>query len=114
MIFKLSEDSVLLIRWFLNNKMKANPEIIQAIAVGEKTKDEDVAFNLENNVIKFEENVKLLGVTIDFQLNFNVHVSNICKSASTQLNVLKRIGKHFCRLGKLNIYHPFILSNFSP
>ena len=89
MICKLSEDSVLLIRWFLNNKMKANPEIFQAIAVGEKTKDEDVAFNLENNVIKFEENVKLLGVTIVFQLNFNVHVSNICKRASKQLNVLK-------------------------
>ena len=27
-IRKLSEDSVLLIRWFLNNKMKANPEKI--------------------------------------------------------------------------------------
>ena len=41
------------------------------------------------NDIKCEENVKLLGVTIDFlQLNFNVHVSNICKGASNQLNVL--------------------------
>ena len=35
-IRKLSEDSVLLIRWFLNNKMKANPEKFQATAVGEK------------------------------------------------------------------------------
>ena len=51
-IHKLSEDSVLLIRWFLNNKMKANPENFQAIAVGEKTKNEDITFNLENNVIK--------------------------------------------------------------
>ena len=38
-------------------------------------------------MIKFGENVKLLGVTIDFQLNFNVHVSNICKRASKQLHV---------------------------
>ena len=52
-------------------------------------------------------------MTIDFQLNFNVQVSNICKSASKKLNVLKRIGKHLCRLGKLNIYHSFILSNFN-
>ena len=66
-----AQDSVLLIRWFLNNKMKANPENFQAIAVGEK-KVENITFNLDNNVIKFEENVKLLGVTIDFQLNFNV------------------------------------------
>ena len=69
-ISKLSEDSVLLIRWFLNNKMKANPEKFQAIAVGEKTKVEDITFNLDNNIIKCEESVKLLGVTIDFQLNF--------------------------------------------
>ena len=40
------------------------------------------------NGIKSEENVKLLVVTIDFQLNFNVHVLNICKRASKQLNVL--------------------------
>ena len=79
---------------------------------GEKTKVEDITFNLDNNIIKCEESVKLLGVTIDFQLNFNVQVSNICKKASKQLNVLKRIGKHLCRLGKLNIYHSFILSNF--
>ena len=93
-IRKVSEDSVLLIMWFLNNKMKANPEKVQAIAVCEKTKDEDITFYLENNVIKCKENVKLLEVAIDFQLNLNVHVSNICKRASKQLNVLKRIGKH--------------------
>ena len=44
--------------WFLNNKkMKANPEKFQAIAVGEKTKVEDITFNLDNNIIKCEENV---------------------------------------------------------
>ena len=52
-------------------------------------------------------------MTIDFQLNFNVRVSNICKTASKQLNVLKLIGKHLCKLGKLNIYHSFNLSNFN-
>ena len=48
----------------------------QAIAVGEQTRNEDITFNLENNVIKCEENVKILGVTLDFQLNFIIHVSN--------------------------------------
>ena len=64
-------------------------------------------------MIKCEDSVKLLGVTLDFQLNFNIHISNICKKASRQLNVLKRISKHLCKLGKLNIYHSFILSNFN-
>ena len=93
---KLSEVIVLLIRWFLNNMMQVSPKKIQAIAVGEKIKIEDINFNLDNNMMKCEENIKLLGVTIDFQLTFNDHVSNIhvCKRASKQLNVLKQIGKH--------------------
>ena len=35
------------------------------------------------------------------------------QKASKQLNVLKRIGKHLCRLGKFYIYHSFILSNLN-
>jgi hypothetical protein len=42
--------------------------------------------------IKCEEHVKLLGVTIDYELNFDKHISEICKKKSArQLNVLKRI-----------------------
>jgi hypothetical protein len=44
--------------------------------------------------------VKLLGVAIDFKLNFNENISNICKKASRQLNVLKRICKNLTKLGK--------------
>ena len=47
--------------------------------------------------------MKLLGVTIDYELKFNSHITNICRKASRQLNVLKRIGKHLNRLGKLTI-----------
>jgi hypothetical protein len=42
-----------------------------------------------------------LGVTIDFELNFNTHIANICKKASRQLNILKRIGKYLTKLGRL-------------
>ena len=35
------------------------------------------------------------------------------KKASRQLNVLKRIGGHIiCKLGILNVYYFFIMSNF--
>jgi hypothetical protein len=64
-------------------------------------------------IIKCEDEVKLLGVTIDFKLKFNTHIANTCKKASRQLNVLKRVGKYLNRRGKLTIYHSFILSNFN-
>lgn len=40
---------------------------------------------------------------MNLKLNFNEHISNIWKKASRQLNVLKRIGHHLTKLGKLTI-----------
>ena len=80
LVFNLVEDSLRLIKWFAENHMKANPDKFQAIAVGKHTMDENITVNLENNnVINCEEHVKLLGDTIDFNLNFNRHISNVCK-----------------------------------
>ena len=73
----------------------------------------NISFNLNGNIVKTEDEVKLLGVTIDYELKFNSHITNICRKASRQLNVLKRMGKYLNRLGKLTIYHSFILSNFN-
>ena len=68
---------------------------------------------MEGIEIECETEGKLLGVAIYFKLNFNDHISNICKKASRQLNVLKRRGKHRTKLGKLTIYYSFIMSNFN-
>ena len=43
-----------------------------------KTKNENISFNLNGNIIKCEDEVKLLRVAIDFELNFNIHIANIC------------------------------------
>ena len=94
----LEEESKVLITWFNDNQMQANPDKFQTIAVGKKTHDDNISFNLDGNIIKWNDEVKLLGVTFDFMLNFYSHISNICKRASQQLNVLKRIGLHLNRL----------------
>ena len=75
LIANLAEDSLMLIKWFADNHMKANPDKFQAIAVGKRTKDENITFNL-NNIIHFEDHVKLLSVTIDFKLSFDLHIPN--------------------------------------
>jgi hypothetical protein len=113
-IASLEEDSKALINWFSVNKMQANHEKFQAISLGKKTPDKNIIFNLDGISIVCDDEVKLLGVTIDFKLNVNSHITiNICKKAARQLNVLKWIGKHLYRFGKLTIYHSFIMSNFS-
>ena len=59
--------------------MKTNPDKFQALAMSRKSMDKNIVFDLAGNKIICEEEVKLLGVTIDFELKFNSHISNICK-----------------------------------
>ena len=93
--------------------MQANPENFQAMAIGKKSRDEFTSFSVNGTDVLCEQEVKLLGITIDFMLSFNTHISNLCKKTSHQLNVLKRIGKYLTLQGKIAIYHSFILSNFN-
>ena len=64
------------------NLIKANPDKFQAIAIGPKTNRHNLSFDLTGNKITCEENVKLLGIAVDSHLNFDKHISEICKKAS--------------------------------
>ena len=56
--------------------------------------------------------MKLLGVTLDYKLDFDPHISNLFKKAATQLNVLKRL-KSFIGFKEKKIFvQSFIYSNF--
>jgi hypothetical protein len=68
----------------LNNK---GPSIdpwdkFQAIAVGNKTHAKTPVFKIDSAEITCDEVVKLLGIDIDYQLNFNYHIKNICRRPS--------------------------------
>ena len=83
--------------------MKANPTKFQAIYIGKRVHDDITSFNIDLAEIKCEDNVTLLGINIDFMLRFDDHVSQICKRASKQLAVLKRIGRFLNKQGKMTI-----------
>jgi hypothetical protein len=109
----LEHDASKVIQWFDQNQMKANPDKFQGLPIGKKTRDKHLTLNINSSTIECNDHATLLGVTIDYQLNFDSYLSDLCKKASRQLNVLKRIGKYLTKQGKLTIYHSFILSNFN-
>ena len=109
----LQSESQILLNWFHDNCMQANPEKFQAIAVGEKTYAKNLVLRISDTEIKCEDVVKLLGIDIDYQLKFDQHVSNLCRKAGQQLNVLKRLSPFLSKLNRLTIFHTFILSNFN-
>ena len=73
----------------------------------------NLTLKVSDTQINCKDVVKLLGVDIDYQLNFDQHISNLCRKAGQQLNVLKRLSPFLSRLNKLTIFHTFILSNFN-
>ena len=46
------------------------------------------------------ESVKLLGITINDKINFDEHISSLCKKASMKLNALNRSGKEVEKLNQ--------------
>ena len=57
--------------------------------------------------------VKLLGVEIDNNLNFNVHIKNICKIVNNKINALIRIRCYLDTDKALKICNAYILSQFN-
>ena len=55
----LEEESIILIKWFEENYMQANPDKFQAICIGKKASEEIVSFEIVGNSIKCESNVTL-------------------------------------------------------
>ena len=109
----IQSESSTMINWYKNNLMQANPEKFQAICLGKETNKHITSFNIDNTNIPCEPHVKLLGITIDSNLSFDKHVSNICKKAARQINVLSRLCSNLNLDTRILIYKSFILSNFN-
>ena len=57
--------------------------------------------------------MKLLGVELDCQLNFNEQDFRICQKEARQLNVLQRFNKFLSEETRLLVLKSFIRSNLS-
>ena len=94
--------------------MIVNPDKLQAIVLNKKRSDlTNTNFQVDNQVIKSVSSVELLGIQIDDKLNFNLHISKICKSAANQLNALIRLKQFFSFHAKEVLVNSYIISNFS-
>ena len=64
-------------------------------------------------IIKHSDNEKLLGVTVDGNLNFNCHFENILKKASKKVHVLARITPYMSIPKRKLLMNSFFTSCFN-
>ena len=110
LIKSLENDSFILIKWFYDNYLMMNADKSHLLV----TKlDDNVFIKVDREIIEGSKTVKLLGITIDNQLDFTEHVSKICKKVSIKLHALARIS-NFMNPQKLRmLLKAFIESQFS-
>ena len=74
-----------MLKWFRNNQMMENPRKFQYMLL---RKQKSSKIEIEEFQLESAKSVNLLGITIDYNLTFDTHVSNICKTASAKVKSL--------------------------
>ena len=109
LITNLVNDTSILFTRFSDNYFKMNADKCKVLITNH---EEDISAIIVGQSIICSKSVKLLGINMDNKLDFNIHVSNICKKVSLKLHALPRIS-HFLGTDKLRILmKSFIESQF--
>ena len=98
-----------LLDWFRNNEMKPNEDKCHLLVINQ----ENISVNVGKENISCSSSVDLLGIKIDDKLNFNEHVSKLCKKGNQKLHALARISKYMNKDKLRLIMRTFITSQFN-
>ena len=110
----MEPESKIVIDWFETNKMIFNPGTFQSIIIDKKKQDHTKeTFEIGEKVIEASPSVKLLRVQIDDKLNFNLHITNICRSAANHLNTLIRLKQFLSFEAKKVLVNSYFFSSFN-
>ncbi len=113
LIRKLEGDVASVIYWFSANFMILNPDKCHFLISGPKTVVEQLYIKVGDQVIWESLEKKLLGVTVDNNMTFKKHITDICKNASRKVTALARLAKIIPFDKKIILMNSFIQSQFA-
>ena len=109
LINKLEESSNNLFQWFRNNHIKANADKCHLLVTG----NHEVSANINEFEIESSKNEKLLGISINTTLSFELHVTSLCKKASQKLHALAKIAHYMDFKKQGSLMKAFVISQFN-
>ena len=104
----LQSDLTLASDWFQANGMTTNPS--KRLSTWFGTDTNDLSNSRNDTVIDIAYTMQLLGVSIDKDLNFNVHVKKTVRKVSGKLQVLKRYKHLIPTHAKKRLYLAYFLT----
>ena len=70
--------------------------------------DRKLEIELNGGTLQQVQNVKLLGLELDEQLTFDVHIDSLCKKLSKHIGILNRIKTYLSRAERILYYNSLI------
>ena len=108
-ISSLQSSSKKLFQWLSDNQMWGNTEKCHLIMIT----DQSANFQLGGSLIERSDCEKMLGVKIDYKLNFDEHVKTLCSKANNKLRALARATPYTSVEKKKILTNSFFNAQFS-
>ena len=110
--FNLNSDLSNVMDCFKINSLKANPGKFQFMVLG-ANKNDCFNLNVAGKVILSSSEVKLLEITIDYELKLKKHINELCRKASYKLHALQKIRRYLSVDKARLLANAFIDSQFN-
>ena len=98
-------------KWITANKITVNPQKSLCLIIPPKKNHRisNISINFNDSVIKINDTLKYLGITIDNKLNFEEHINALATKISRSLGVQCKLRRHILPKSALrNLYHSMI------
>ena len=110
-IDKLESDLTIVLDWLDENSLLPNPKKFQLMFLGTKKKQK-LCLDINGKTTISSTEVTLLGVKIDWKLQFNYHVNMLCDRANSKVGAISRLRNKLSIDQKILLYNSFISSQF--
>ena len=97
-------------KWTTANKITVNPQKSHCLIIPPKKNHRisNISIHFNDSVIKINDTVKYLGITIDNKLNFEEHINALATKISRSLGVLCKLCHILPKSALRNLYHSMI------
>ena len=109
----LQHDLTIVDKWCTLNNMAINPCITVCMTIGPQRKLSkliELSLSVQGITLQSVETHRLLGVNLDKNLTWNIHIDEICKQVNIKISLLKRIS-HFLILDMKKVFYTGYISS---
>ena len=106
----LNHDITKLTQWFFVNHLQVNAAKTQAMTLGKS--QFLYHFSVEDQILDIEPTLKILGVTLDKDLNYKPHVDIMLKKAYAKIAASHKIKRLVPSNVMITLYKAYVLTNF--